>query len=410
MASFRHSVSIMAATIGLLVLTITAPVLAGEKTPLPQVKWPRRGTLIAGPVNLGVEPGTQRIRWEVVGEKASRVVLSLEGGEPQVLDGFLMSAEPETVELPGRVYEVRLPDLPACTEVRYRLEPFEKKGLPHRFRTPPAPGSLCPGRNRIVIYGDSRKYHDVHRSLMPSIRRSKPNLAINVGDLVHTAQNLHEWPVFFSIEGRFLGKTLFTMVPGNHDAYHGLGLGGAMLRRYFGTDGEGGTGHWSFDWGPVHFVMLDLYWGLPMDGAGRQWLEDDLKKVPPEYNVIVVLHEPLYSFGYHRPRDVIVSLRPFFKSHFVDAVCAGHAHLYEHFFMDSIHFLTLGGFGASLHKANARRTAEFAPFLKKTVAQYHFLQLDIGETELEFTIIDSTKSQVLEKWTLPRRTSKAASE
>lgn len=68
-----------------------------------------------------------------------------------------------------------------------------------------------------------------------------------------------------------------------------------------------GPTSWSFDWGPVHFVVLDdvIYEGNPRTKSYRgglaeeplAFLEADLARVDPERLIVIAMHIPLHDFS-----------------------------------------------------------------------------------------------------------------
>jgi predicted phosphodiesterase len=361
---------------------------------------PITGTLLAGPWILGTTPDRLVLRWEVMGETEGKIVLRGQDGTERTLEGTLLSADLLTIHLPGRVYEAEPGALTPCADQEYRLEPFEKKGFPHRFRTPPRPGELCPEPLRIVAYGDSRTNHKIHASLMPTFGKANPQLLVNIGDIVHTARRVFEWQKFFEIEKRLLADAPIAIVPGNHEAYKDSAFGAAMFDRYF-LHPSGGSGHHVADFGPVRFFLLDQYWGPALDAEGLRWLEDQLDATPGDRYRIVVMHEPVYSFAYHRPSEALRALRPVFKRHGVTAVLAGHAHLYEHFLADGIHYLTLGGAGAPFHEPFQNLVPEERHLLVRTDKVYHFLLMEVDEKGIRFRTINAKTGKTIEEWSVP---------
>ena len=362
---------------------------------------PSAGTLLIGPYLVGAGRDSVRIRWEVMGEREGAVVLADGTGKEVRESGTLLTADPETIHLPGRIYEVEFFELQPCTTYSYRLIPFEARGSLHTFRTAPPQGGSCPEGVRIMVYGDSRTNHKIHASLMPSLEQTQPHLLVNVGDIVHTARRVYEWHKFFEIERRLLSSAPLAIVPGNHEGYKDKKFGSAMMDRYFRAGRHGGSGHYSFDYGPIHFTMLDLYWGEALNKSGGTWLQKDLAAVRKGQYKFVILHEPVYSFGHHVPKAHLTALRAVFSEHGVHAVCAGHSHIYEHFLADGTHYLTLGGTGAPFHEPRENPVASEEPYLVKTGKFHNFLLVNVTAEGLTFEIIDSDRDMTVEKWVVP---------
>ena len=367
-----------------------------DANPIPM---PPDGTLLVGPYVVGPGPENELfVRWETQGRKDGALIFQGREEVPEL--ALLQLVEILTAHLPGHMYEVELSHLEPCKEYRYRLTPFEANEFPHTLRAPPVPGMLCDDGLRIMVYGDSRTNHKIHVSLMPAMIKVKPHLLLSVGDVVFKARRVYEWHKFFQIEKDLLDQAPLAMAPGNHEGYLDLDFGAAMTRRYFGFGENPGPGHRSFDYGPVHIVMLDLNWGQALDGAGRKWLEDDLKGVPDGRYKFVVMHEPIYSFGQHPPRKLLKPLRGLFKELGVHAVFAGHSHLFEHFLVEGTHYLTLGGSGAPFHEPKTNLVPEEEKCLVKTDKIHHFLQIDINEEGATFQVVNSDDGTLVDEWTI----------
>ncbi len=363
------------------------------------IPTPPAGTLLVGPYLLEPRPDGIRIRWEVMGEKASYILLQVADGTQKKIAGTLQTAEELTVTLPGRVYEVEISELLPCQKYRYWLLPFEDSGSAgHEFQTPPKMGEVCESAFRIMVYGDSRTNHKIHTGLVPAMVGVAPQMLVNIGDIVHKARRVYEWHKFFQIERLLLATAPIAIVPGNHEGYKDLPYGAELMRRYFRGGESGGTGHYSFNYGPIHFVMLDLYWGLPIAEGGKEWIEEDLAAVPEGYYKMAVMHAPVYSFGHHVPTESLKSLREVFKKGGVDAVFAGHSHIYEHFDVEGIHYLTVGGSGAPFHTPKENVVPEEQEFLLKTDRFHHFVALDVSKEGIEFKVWNSKENKVVEEW------------
>jgi len=152
----------------------------------------------------------------------------------------------------------------------------------------------------------------------------------------------------------------------------------------------------------VRLYLLDQYWGPPLEDQGLQWLEDQLDATPSDRYRIVVMHEPVYSFAYHKPSDALKALRPVFKRHSVTAVLAGHAHLYEHFLADGIHYLTLGGTGAPFHKPLQNVAEDERHLLVRTDKVYHLLLMEVDSEGIRFRTINAKTGKTIEEWVAGR--------
>jgi len=144
-------------------------------------------------------------------------------------------------------------------------------------------------------------------------------------------------------------------VPGNHD-----------INKLAATDAESldtfrrnfGPSYYSFDYGQVHFVVLDtvVYEGTSLGsddpdplGSGpytgglgeRQlaWLANDLRRVPQNRLVVLAMHIPLHSeIDPEEPKVNVGDRQQLFeilegREHLL--AVAGHMHIAEHYYFDS---------------------------------------------------------------------------
>jgi len=362
---------------------------------------PPAGTLLAGPYLLGPEPTGIVVQWEVQGPKDSSIVLLLPDDLEVRHAGQLMPADEQTKDLTGRVYRVSLSQLKPCTRYRYRLAPFETD-ISHAFRTPPLPGKHCAAGISVVVLGDTRSHPTRHAKVVEEILPHQPDLVINTGDIVSFARQVDQWQDFFAVARPLLAEAAFALAAGNHEGYQDEDFGASMMERYFGLPGRTGTGHYSFDYGPIHVVILDAYWGRSLSARGKKWLRKDLAAVPKDRFKFVAIHTPLYSFGRHKVYSTAIGLREVMKEFGVHAVFSGHSHSYEHFLADGTHFLTLGGGGASFHEPNMQEIPEEKHLLLNTGAFHHFLLIDVHPEGLRLRVYNTDEKVLHEEWKIPK--------
>jgi hypothetical protein len=125
-------------------------------------------------------------------------------------------------------------------------------------------------------------------------------------------------------------------VPGNHDTNQDVdqdGLSNETWNRWFGPN------YYSFEWGRVHYVVLDdIYWYKDEAARTRKyegrfgaeqvgWLKADLKSVPQDHLVVLMMHIPLDEC---RDKDEIYKVINS-RKHIWSA--AAHTHVQEHRFL-----------------------------------------------------------------------------
>jgi len=119
----------------------------------------------------------------------------------------------------------------------------------------------------------------------------RPDFIMFTGDLTHTTDDPKErrqrLAEFRDIVAK-LNVPQVRFMPGEHDA--SLDRGEAF-QEFFGKT------HYTFDHKGVHFIVLDNV----SDPAGAigddqlQWLAADLKQLPPDANIVVFTHRPLFD-------------------------------------------------------------------------------------------------------------------
>ncbi len=107
------------------------------------------------------------------------------------------------------------------------------------------------------------------------------------------------------------------------------------------TDGRAGgvpsgtEAYYAYDWGDVHFVVLDSHESpRAVGGAMLRWLDADLASTSATW-IVCYFHHPPYTDGTHDSdtESQLVDMRenalPILEAHGVDLVLAGHSHIYE---------------------------------------------------------------------------------
>lgn len=241
---------------------------------------------------------------------------------------------------PVFVYRAALSGLPAGRKIECRVETAGKTAGTFVFQTDDG------GALRALILPDSQCDADYDAwarvSGEASARCPNAEIWINMGDLVDNGASFYQWNEWQSATDASLGGRAFAPVMGNHECYSldwkycrpdaFLSLfatpdnGSAKYQRYY----------YSFDYGPVHFIVLNtqreelaaLAPGLFEEQAA--WLTRDLKSAKARWRV-ALLHRDLIDYD-EEPmiRDPFVeTLVPVLEKGGIDAVLTAHAHAYR---------------------------------------------------------------------------------
>lgn len=234
------------------------------------------------------------------------------------------------------------------------------------------------------VYGDSRSGPEIRNQIDTAILKSiaaepgSQTLLISTGDLMDEAseQSLqeNEFSAGQPDSRQILSELPIINVMGNHD-------GTKLFLKYFPypyTD----SFDWSFDDGPVHFVVIDQYYGGDETAPRWQWLRNDLANSDKTWKIIL-LHEPGWSAGPHANNtDVQQILHPIAVKYGVSLVFAGHNHYYARAEVDGVTYITTGGAGAPLYDPE-----HGYPHILFTDKENHYIQVMIAGHELTLTVL-----------------------
>ncbi len=156
-------------------------------------------------------------------------------------------------------------------------------------------------RYKAIITGDTQVYNDreisyLRDSLVKEVQGSKAQFCISMGDNV--GDDLSLYPRYLDVMSKMDIPVYY--VPGNHD----LDLDAANDQDSFDTmKSYMGAAYYSFNYGNVHFVILDDV-EYPASNGGyngkisdtqMEWLANDLSYVPMDNLIVLNMHIPIVS-------------------------------------------------------------------------------------------------------------------
>lgn len=217
---------------------------------------------------------------------------------------------------------------------------------------------------RFVILGDrtGAAQPGVYEQVWRETAADHPDFVINVGDNIegeHDATINAEWQAFLKILKPYQRYRLF-FTPGNHDIWSAESA--AAYQRYTKH-----PRHYSFNFGPAHFAVLDNSRTENLPDAELAWLEKDLQANPQRSPTFVLSHRPSWILN-------TVLLNPDFplqrlaKEYGVRYIVAGHIHQMLHFELDGVTYLSMASSGG--HLRNSKRY-EDGWFFQHTLVSVH---------------------------------------
>lgn len=310
-------------------------------------------------------------------------------------------------EEPSLVHGIRVDGLTAGTTYAYRLETLGGTSLGSgTFRTaPPATEQRCV----FLVVGDSggtdtsrgalvdgarAKLDDLRgadlenqQALVVSAMLSRsPDLLLHTGDVVYPDGAREDYPAgFFAPFAPLIANVPMYPTLGNHDL---KSQGGAPFLETFFLPRNGPRQDertYSFNWGPVHFVCLDVV-SAPLSQGDRQtqWLERDLAATDRGWKV-VYFHVPPFSPVRQDNEPIKRVILPVLEAARVDLVLSGHDHAYARFFpVRGVTHVVTGGGGKSLYQVVE------TPNLAYAESVFHFVEGEVEGRRLTLRAIDTT--------------------
>lgn len=196
---------------------------------------------------------------------------------------------------------------------------------------------------RVVFVGDTGAGEDAERVLRQAAEQ-QPDVVVHVGDVAYAFGDERAWDAWTDLAARELPGIPIAYVTGNHDVESGLDRAQMSGLR-------GGETRYSFDLGPVHFVVLD---SNAVTDAEAAWLAADLDaaKAAGARWIVPVEHHPWYSSGTTHGSNLAAreKLASLFASRGVKLAVAGHEHNYERTRpIEGVTYVVTGGGGATLY-------------------------------------------------------------
>lgn len=217
--------------------------------------------------------------------------------------------------------------------------------------------------------GDNRGGEEIYRQILESVQKGGSAFLVHTGDLVNSGTEA-QFKEFVQLMSDF--KLPFYPVPGNHDNPNGL------LTAYLKYSGAPAA-HYSFDYGLVHFSLIDTSLG---DASPQElaWLAADLEATSQPVKVVVLHHPPFDPAGTdHIMRQGNKEFMELMTQKGVRLVLAGHIHSYDEQLRDGVRYIITGGAGAPLYPEPNRP------------AFYHYIRVKVRGEELTTEVVRVTQ-------------------
>ncbi len=243
----------------------------------------------------------------------------------------------------------------------------------------------------FVVYGDTRTFQLRNKLVCDAIAKdpANPRIVFNIGDLTMDGRVLANWNRFFWAIHDLAAEVPYYPILGNHEYNSSYFYDAFPLPHGGGTDQE----EWySFDYGPVHFVVLDADVILMEKNSYKmkeqtEWLVNDLKKHANAMFKIVLFHQPFWTntVGEDGNPELIKYWKAIFEKYGVDVVFNGHYHSYERFVNNGVTYVTTAGGGAPMYQLKPKN--KWWPFTIKSVGDiHHYVLIQVNGDKMMITV------------------------
>lgn len=226
----------------------------------------------------------------------------------------------------------------------------------YHFATAPVPGTAA--NTRVWVIGDSGTANNDARAVRDAFKTWTASQAADfmlmLGDNAYNDGTDAEYQnAVFNTYPEILRQLPVWSTLGNHDGHNadsGTQTGPYYDIFDFPTAAEAGglasgtEAYYAFDYGNIHFVVLDSYDSNRTPGGNMlQWLESDLALNNKPW-LIAIWHHPPYTKGSHNSdtEGRLIDMRqyalPILEAWGVDLVMTGHSHTYERSFLLDGHY------------------------------------------------------------------------
>jgi hypothetical protein len=331
------------------------------------------------------------VRWRTNAETNSRVLCGPAPGSLSLCAEDPTSTSEHIVPVAGL-----LPDTRYYYAVGSSSQILAGDDADHYFVTHPIPGTSRP--TRAWVLGDSGfgnvDQANVRDAYITFTGATHTDLWLHLGDVSQSQGTDEQYQAeFFDMYPTILRQTVIWPTFGNHDA--GNSNSAAEVGPYYGNftlprSGEAGgvpsgtAAYYSFDFGNVHFIVLNSTDLSRLPGSPMlTWLQSDLAGTAQDW-IIAYWHHPPYSKGSH-DSDAELNMYemrqfalPILEDGGVDLVLNGHSHAYERSYLIDGHYGDSSEFGVCLDNGTPDPSDDYCLASPSTPCPNGVIDCDFG--------------------------------
>lgn len=212
-----------------------------------------------------------------------------------------------------------------------------------------------PQRFRFVILGDrtGEARPGVYEEVFREAAAEHPAFVVTVGDTIeglHDATARTEWREIEKLFKRHQPLPIY-LTPGNHDIWSAESE--RLFRQYAAH-----PPHYSFDYGPAHFTILDNSRSEELSSEELAFLENDLRAHRTQPVKFIFSHRPSWLLGVAL-KNSNFGLHQLARQYGVKYVIAGHVHQMLHAELDGVTYISMASSGGHLRASEKYRDGWF---------------------------------------------------
>jgi 3',5'-cyclic AMP phosphodiesterase CpdA len=239
----------------------------------------------------------------------------------------------------------------------------------------------APDSFRFAILGDRTgdPQPGVYEQVWKEVAAEHPAFAVSVGDTIegmNDASAVAEWQQIDHLLAPFRRIPLY-LTPGNHDIWSPASE--EMFKRYAKH-----AAHYSFDYGPAHFTILDNSRSEELAAEELAFLESDLKAHARQPLKFVISHRPSWLVN-AALGNADFPLHQLARRYGVRYVIAGHVHQILHIELQGVAYVSMPSSGGHLRLSRAYQDGWFFG--------YSWIEVTGGRTNFQIKELKAPRGQ-----------------
>jgi predicted phosphodiesterase len=233
--------------------------------------------------------------------------------------------------------------------------------------------------------GDCRSNPKMFEKISRLMSDKQPYFSVYSGDLCYDG-SYDSWKTEFFIPEQLelISRVPFFNSIGNHESW------GQNTKAFTHSPASksGMMDYYSFDYGDVHFIIINSEADVKPGSKQYNFVKKDLKATTQKWK-IAVFHIPAYCAGGHNENKNMIKLcNDLFEPGKVDLVITGHSHFYQHNYVAGVHHFVIAGGGAPLYTPKKR------DYVVKSRKIHHYGVFDVSPENIKLTVYDSNDSVI----------------